>query len=529
MPARTFQVITLGLALVGCSADVDDLFNDEPGGSPATGGDGQGGDGAGSNVGASGAGPSDGGGPSTTNTTGEGAGPSRFCGDGVIGDGEACDGADLGGASCADAGFTNPAGASCDEQCDLDFGACAPTCDGVALEPGETCDGSDLGGIDCTDFSYENPGGATCTPDCSAVDASFCQPVCGNGVTEPDELCDGSQLAVDCTDYGFSQPTAGEPSCTFFCDVDPSECEGTCGDGVVEPDEGCDDGNAASNDGCSAGCLPEGIDCVYPIQVDLALGQVVHNGDTTNGGTVSDTSDDRCAAGAAGRSRTYAVNVLEDGFLTAWIDRTGTAFNSVLYAQTSCGDDATTVLCADNNPQLAMSAVGGELISFPVSQGAAIYLVVDSASSLAQGAYALTIDLSTGSTCQDPIPLPVWSGTPMTVLGDTTNQTQSTGGTCGGGGMGNGATDVVYRVDRRSSSVTSMSFGLPPELTSYDSVLYGRFDCTGNEITCDDDPSAPAGGEQISMAFMNNNIRHVWVDGFNGADGPYGMVITPAP
>jgi hypothetical protein len=225
----------------------------------------------------------------------------------------------------------------------------------------------------------------------------------------------------------------------------------------------------------------------------------------------------------------YAVTAGGNGFLTAWLDRSGTGFDSVLYARSSCADDASSVLCADNSLPLSPTPnFGGEVVSFPVTSGEVIYLVVDSIALASQGAYSLGIDLSAGTNCTDPIPLPVWSGSPQTVLGFTNNQTQSTGGSCGGGGMGNGASDVVYRVERFSNTITNMDFELPVALASFDSIMYARFDCGSNEIDCNDSV-APTGGEQISLPFVMNNIRYLWIDGFNGQEGSFGLTVTATP
>ncbi|MBL8739948.1 MAG: hypothetical protein JNK04_02605, partial [Myxococcales bacterium] len=165
---------------------------------------------------------------------------------------------------------------------------------------------------------------------------------------------------------------------------------------------------------------------------------------------------------------------------------------------------------------------------FPVTAGEVVYLVVDSPSLAAQGSYTLGLDLSVGTNCMDPIPLPVWSGSPQTVLGFTNNQTQSTGGSCGGGTTGTGASDVVYRIERFSSTISSMQLDLPTALADFDSIMYARFDCNSNEIDCDDSP-APIGGEQLTLAFVMNNIRYVWIDGFMGQEGSYGLTVTPTP
>ncbi len=527
--------------VTACTADVDDLFVDGGSGLGGEGGLGTGGalDGGGpvggSPSGGNGPGPG-GAGPGGAGPGGQGPGGAggaggapATCGNGAIDVGEDCDGVDLGGVSCTAFGYSSPAGLTC-ASCAFDSSGCAATCDGALLEPGETCDGADLGSNDCTDIGYVNPDGALCEADCLSVFFGFCEPQCGNNVLEPDETCDGTQVFASCVDYGFSQPTPGEPSCSNGCGaVDPSGCLATCGDGNLEPGETCEDGNTISGDGCSAACQAEGTSCASPIPVSLGFGSLTRTGTTVGGGTTTNTSHALCPAGAAGPSRTLAVTVTNTGFLTAWLDRNGTSFNSVLYARTSCADDASTILCADSTSILSPTvAGGGEVVSFPVTAGDVIFLVIDSPALATQGQFSLTIDLSAGNTCGDPIPLPVWSGSPMTVLGFTNGQTQSGGGTCGGGGPGSGADDVVYRVERETNTITNMSFDLPSAQTDFDSILYARFDCGSNEITCNDSPS-PTGGESIDLTFMTNDIRYVWIDGFNGDEGNYTMVVTPTP
>jgi cysteine-rich repeat protein len=476
-------------ACLGCPSDVDDLFNDDPGrgggGSGPSGGDNSG-PGAGTSDGGNpssggapqGAGPQ-GGNPNPNGGSGEGGAPG-FCGDGVLDPGEQCDGNDLGFLSCLDQGFTQaqPGVTQCNGSCNPDYSQCESTCDGIGVEPGESCDGDDLEGFDCTDFGSDDPAGLACLDDCT----------------------------------GFST----------------ANCSGDCGNGAVESGEQCDDGGNTSGDGCSATCVAEGLECANAIPVALGFGTQQFTGDTSAGSTTFSTTDAGCAAGAAGRSRVYAVTAGDDGFLTAWLDRTGTGFDSVLYARTGCADDTSTIICADNSVPLSPTPnFGGDVLSFPVTAGQTVYLVVDSPSLAAQGAYALGIDLSLGSNCTDPIPLPVWSGSPQTVLGFTNNQTMSGGGSCGGGGMGNGASDVVYRVERFTNTITEMDFELPEALATFDSILYARFDCGSNEIECDDSV-APTGGESLSLMFVNNNIRYLWVDGYLGAEGSYGLTVTPS-
>jgi len=65
-------------------------------------------------------------------------------------------------------------------------------------------------------------------------------PICGNGVVQSGESCDdGNAISED--------------GCSASCQVE------FCGDGVLQPGlgEACDDGNFVSEDGCSATCQPE--------------------------------------------------------------------------------------------------------------------------------------------------------------------------------------------------------------------------------------------------------------------------------
>lgn len=78
---------------------------------------------------------------------------------------------------------------------------------------------------------------------------------CGDGIAQPElgEQCDdGANNGIPCTpQYGSS---------CVYCSVSCTDVvlQGDfCGDGIVNGPEECDDGNTASGDGCSCGCLIE--------------------------------------------------------------------------------------------------------------------------------------------------------------------------------------------------------------------------------------------------------------------------------
>src|SRR5690606_26189848 len=158
-----------------------------------------------------------------------GAADPNTCGDGVATFGEACDGADLAGESCAAQGFDGGTLTCLDGCGGFDTSGCSICGDGVA-GPEEECDGADLGGGTCIDAGYAAGGtlgcSATCTFDTASCDAS--EGVCGNDVVEsdgiaPDEECDTNTLGgTRCEDLGFA---GGSLDCGFpTCGFDTSEC-----------------------------------------------------------------------------------------------------------------------------------------------------------------------------------------------------------------------------------------------------------------------------------------------------------------
>ena len=257
--------------------------------------------------GVTGGGGSTGGGGTTTSSTSS----NTLCGNGALDAGEACDGADLGGATCQSLGY--PGGQlACGPSCAFDLSTC---------EGSENCtDGIDNdadGLVDC-----EEP---KCASECQS--ACFAPVVMGDGddpngsttghkdslqsscvaqsgpdvvyVIDPSqtgmldlvlfengsgplsvsvrtscasafsEIGCNAAYAVDAPDQKrLSVPvTAGQPVFVVV-DGDGPNAEGPftlfaqtrplfCGDGFEDAPEECDDGNTASGDGCSATCHVE--------------------------------------------------------------------------------------------------------------------------------------------------------------------------------------------------------------------------------------------------------------------------------
>lgn len=156
------------------------------------------------------------------------------CGNGVLDQGEACDGEDLGGASCTSipGGFIGGI-LACAATCHYDTTSCIPAgCGDQVVSGVEECD-------DGNDSNEDE-----CLNDCTLAR-------CGDGfVRSGQEACDD----------GNSSPDDG---CSATCQVEPGwDCAGNtcvpiCGDSQIVGDEECDDGGTTPGDGCSSLCTVE--------------------------------------------------------------------------------------------------------------------------------------------------------------------------------------------------------------------------------------------------------------------------------
>jgi hypothetical protein len=142
------------------------------------------------------------------------------CGDGVVDGTEACDGADLGDATCQTLGFASGT-LACNVDCRPNVSACvaAVGCGDGEVGAGEECDGGDLQGATCASLG-QGAGRVTCTSACR-LDFSACS-TCGDGIRQATEACDGTDLGdVTCAGLGLG---AGAVSCSAACTLDVSAC-----------------------------------------------------------------------------------------------------------------------------------------------------------------------------------------------------------------------------------------------------------------------------------------------------------------
>lgn len=155
-----------------------------------------------------------------------------ICGDGAINNAfEFCDGADLGGQTCPSLGF-GPGTLGCTAACTFDTAACspAPFCgDGARNQAGEFCDGADLGGQSCAALGFAG-GTLGCSADCTfnATACTGAAAFCGDGVVNRAvEQCDRADFAgQSCASLGLG---TGTLRCTNGCLLDTSGCSNTAG------------------------------------------------------------------------------------------------------------------------------------------------------------------------------------------------------------------------------------------------------------------------------------------------------------
>ncbi len=209
------------------------------------------------------------------------------CGNGVLNQGEKCDGTNLGNSSCEDLGFAGGT-LACDDTCHFDTSQCeqgGASCGNNIKEDGEDCDGSDLGTTTCEALGFD--GGTLACDNACHFDTSQCEqqggPECGNNVKEDGEDCDGNDLGTaTCASLGHD---SGTLACDGHCGYDESGCcdngcttegEMRCNNNAVEEcvqqASGCLDWQVADD------CGANGEQC-YDDNGSPACGPVSGNGD----------------------------------------------------------------------------------------------------------------------------------------------------------------------------------------------------------------------------------------------------------
>ncbi len=140
-------------------------------------------------------------------------------------------------------------------------GGVPDTCGNGVLDEGEACDGDDLGGETCITRGYPLGGTLSCRASDCSFDFGACHfVVCGNGeLTDPEECDDGntddddgcsSLCKIECGD-GVCGPNENQCNCDADCH-DANSCDACeCGQPVADAGCGCDLDCVAAGNCCS--------------------------------------------------------------------------------------------------------------------------------------------------------------------------------------------------------------------------------------------------------------------------------------
>ena len=166
------------------------------------------------------------------------------CGDDIVSVGEQCDGANVGGKTCASFGW-DPASDNlrCGDDCTFDLSSCVLCGNDVVDQDTEACDGDAPIEQACSDYPGFNGGALACDDDCQ-LDLSACTSSCGNGKLELGEDCDHKGFQT--CDLLFGSEWSGQVLC-IECAVASYNCS-ECGDGIVGGWEECDSNAMSPSD-----------------------------------------------------------------------------------------------------------------------------------------------------------------------------------------------------------------------------------------------------------------------------------------
>ncbi|MBW2983148.1 hypothetical protein KY327_02495, partial [Candidatus Woesearchaeota archaeon] len=172
-----------------------------------------------------------------------------YCGDGTVDPGEDCEGDTVSDMTCEDFGLTSGT-LSC-TSCEVDTSTCEGVEEGYCgdgiVGKGEDCEGDAVSGLTCEDFGLVS-GELECT-SCE-VDTSACfSGYCGDGEIDQGESCDGLEWGdvETCEDISDTF-TGGMPTCTPGCHFDTSTCQGTEPECLLDSD--CGPGQECEDNSC---------------------------------------------------------------------------------------------------------------------------------------------------------------------------------------------------------------------------------------------------------------------------------------
>lgn len=382
-------------------------------------------------------------------------------------------------------------------------------CGNGILDDGELCDGTDFGGLDCRDFEAFR-GQLRCATDCRAIETDGCSFVdgasevdgwCGNGILDEGEDCDTRAPTVDCAAIGEGRGVLG---CTVECRFDLSACCQMTGESCNGADDDCDglideqtcDGEtyciAGACQGCEAeaeACNGSDDDCDGLTDEDFGVGrpcEVGRGACVTPGVIVCDGDDVACSARPPAPVD-ESCNGDDD-------DCDGRTDEGVLCDDAqACREGRCEAVC---RARAERCDGGDDDCDGQVDEGGGL---CDAGEVCAEGGCVIAI-------CAPGRLTPfAGSGTLRAMTGAS-----SVRGSCGGAGP-----EVGFTLSPRADSIVCVD----TQGSAIDTVLHVRSDCDdpATEIACNDD----ALGYQSQVEFLAHpGVRYaVFVDSFGAAGG----------
>ena len=314
------------------------------------------------------------------------------CGDGVVDQGEACDGNAFAGATCqSETGQGGSLG--CNSDCTIDVSGCTLTaCGNGVIDDGEACDGDDLGGGSCTAIGYA-AGEIGCTADCTYDVSACCSDTCAS---EGEAHCVGDMLrscamqesgclawqASDCASTGEICDESGPVAmcmCIDRCVAGEVRCEGAAIETCATGASGCLDWTPTTNcatAGQVCAIAPSGPTCVADASAEdcsdpypLSAGANVVAWAAVNADYLT-TSPSCTTSSLQGPDVVLSYTAPEDGYIRFTMDKPSGARQVLLTAAGDCGSVEQELSCLAESTGTSQS---GEL---QVSAGETYYFYV---------------------------------------------------------------------------------------------------------------------------------------------------------
>ncbi|MBL8743575.1 MAG: hypothetical protein JNK04_20840, partial [Myxococcales bacterium] len=252
--------------------------------------------------------------------------------------------------------------------------------------------------------------------------------------------------------------------------------------------------------------------------VSLSAGTITVSG-STGGASLLEPSPGQNCDGAPGPEKVFQVTPTVSGYLTAYLPSQTTTMDTVLYARANCDASAPQRLCNDNFG--TPGDTGGEVISFHVEAGVPVLVVVDGFEANEGGDFQLSLDLSDGDTCADPVPLVIEGDAPIVATGNTVGETSDgfADSSCSLSGYG---PDIIYAV----TMVADANYDFDINANSYNSVIHARTSCENAETQIDCDAPPNTNNSSIGINLDGGSTTFIYADGSSNNAGAYSLTVS---